>query len=140
MPGEDVKPMLHDPPLDTFTDKRVFFRVDTVLPLTFCLEGDDVQPLPKPTSINLSVGGAGLLTERCLAPGDSLSLTLFLPSGPPIQTRAKVVRSSPLSKPQMESTYQIGLQFFALDEKNRERLNTYIFNLQIERRRTRYHV
>lgn len=140
MPGKGPTPMLHELPVDASADKRAYFRVDTVLSLTFRLESDTVQALPKPMSINLSVGGAGLLTERCLAPGDSLALTLFLPSGPPIQTHAKVVRSVPLPEPQMEMTYQIGLQFLTLDEKNRERLNAYIFKLQAERRRTRYHV
>jgi c-di-GMP-binding flagellar brake protein YcgR len=40
----------------------------------------------------------------------------------------------------MEPTYQIGLQFLTLDERTRERLNTYIFKLQAERRRTRFDV
>ena len=125
---------------DAYEEKRDSFRINTVLPLTFRLEGEAAQPLPKPTPINLSLGGAGLLTERCFAPGDSLSLVIFLPSGPPIQAQAKVVRSVPLSEPRMEPTYQIGLQFLTLDERNRERLNTYIFKLQVERRRTRFDV
>lgn len=67
-------------------------------------------------------------------------MVIFLPSGPPIQTQAKVARSVPLSEPRMEPTYQIGLQFLTLDERTRERLNTYIFKLQAERRRTRFDV
>ena len=129
--------MSSKPPIDASADKRAFFRVDTVLPLTFYIEGEHAQPLPRPTPINLSIGGAGILTERDLAPGDSLILTLFLPSGPPIQTRAKVVRSVPASKPALVATYQIGLQFISISEKDQERLNSYLFKVQVERRRTR---
>jgi len=108
-----------------------------VLPLTFYVEGEQAQPLPRPTPINLSMGGAGIVTERDLAPGDSLLLTLFLPSGLPIQTQAKVVRSVPVSTPAMAATYQIGLQFIMIDEKDQERLNSYLLKVQVERRRTR---
>nr|MBI3613590.1 PilZ domain-containing protein [Nitrospirota bacterium] len=132
--------MSHKPPVDTSAEQRTCFRIDTVLRLSFRLEGELAQPLPQPTPVNLSSGGAGLLTDRSLALGDSLVLTLFLPSGPPIQTHAKVVRSALIPKLDMALTRQIGLQFLALDEKDQERLNQYVFHLQIERRRTRCHL
>ncbi len=128
--------MSHKPPTETFAEQRMFFRIDTVLRLSFYLDGELAQPLPKPTRINLSSGGAGLLTERSLALGDALVLTLFLPSGPPIQAHAKVVRVASPPKLTTTSTRQIGLQFIALDGKDQERLNKYVFHLQIERRRT----
>ncbi|TAJ08985.1 MAG: PilZ domain-containing protein [Nitrospirae bacterium] len=132
--------MSHKPPIDASIEQRTFFRIDTVLRLSFYLDGELAQPLPKPTPVNLSMGGAGLLTERSFAPGDTLALTLFLPSGPPIQTHAKVVRSALITNLEMASTYQIGLQFTTLDKRDQERLNKYIFHLQVERRRTRCHV
>lgn len=132
--------MSHKPPVNASIEQRTFFRIDTVLRLSFYLDGELAQPLPKPTPVNLSMGGAGLLTERNFAPGDTLALTLFLPSGPPIQTHAKVVRSTLITKLEMASTYQIGLQFTTLDKRDQERLNKYIFHLQVERRRTRCHV
>ncbi|MDE3034897.1 MAG: PilZ domain-containing protein [Nitrospirota bacterium] len=126
------------PPIEEASaEKRAFFRVDTVLPLTIYIEGEQAQPLPRPTPVNLSMGGAGIVMERSLAPGDSLLLTLFLPSGPPIQTQAKVVRSVQVSTPATAATYQIGLQFIMIDEKDQERLNSYLFKVQVERRRTR---
>lgn len=132
--------MSHNLAVNAYEEKRDSFRINTVLPMTFRLEGEAAQPLPKPTPINLSLGGAGFLTERSLAPGDSLSLAIFLPSGPPILAQAKVVRSVPFDDPQTEPTYMTGLQFLTLDQRNRERLNKYIFTLQVERRRTRCEV
>lgn len=133
--------MSHKPPVAASAEQRTCFRIDTVLRLSFRLEGELAQPLPQPTPVNLSSGGAGLLTDRNLALGDSLALTLFLPSGPPIQTHAKVVRSVPTPKLELEITSprHIGLQFLALDEQDQERLNKYVFHLQLERRRTRCH-
>jgi c-di-GMP-binding flagellar brake protein YcgR len=130
--------MSHKSSVEDSTEKRAFFRINTEIPLTFCLDGELEQPLPKSINVNLSVGGAGLLTERNLTLGDSLSLAIFLPTGPPICGHAKVVRNIDLSKIETTPLYQIGLQFIALDEKSRERLNAYIFKLQVERRRTRY--
>ncbi|MFM8551223.1 MAG: flagellar brake protein [Nitrospiraceae bacterium] len=129
-----------NPTVEASAENRAAFRINIALPLTFCLESDELQPLPKRAQINLSAGGVGLVTERNLALGDSLSMTLFLPSGPPLQARAKVVRNIPLAKPKESWAYYVGVQFIALDEKEHERLNNYIFKLQIERRRTRCNI
>lgn len=117
-------------------EKREHFRIDTVLPVTYCVEGELVQPLPQPIRVNLSVGGMGLVADRPLKVGTCLSLTLFLPSAPPIRTNAKVVRDIPASGDLPIA--RIGVQFTAMDEKDRERLTRHIFSLQMEQRRSRY--
>lgn len=129
---------MHPTNLDDSSDKRSHFRLDTVLPITYCIEGDVEQPLPQPIRVNLSVGGIGLVVQRQLAVGTTLSVTLFLPSGAPIQAQAKVVREAPAPRAGVVPT--VGLQFTTLAERDRERINSHIFQLQIERRRTRYQV
>jgi len=121
---------------DESEEKRAYFRIDTVLPLTFRLENEAAQPLPRPTQVNLSMGGLALATERNLIIGDTLSLAFFLPSGPPIQTQAKVVRL--FTNPNKIPARQVGIQFITIDERDQERLYTYIFKLQIAQRRHRH--
>jgi c-di-GMP-binding flagellar brake protein YcgR len=117
-------------------EKREHFRIDTVLPVTYCVEGEPVQPLPQPVRMNLSVGGLGLVADRPLKVGDALSLTLLLPSGGPIRTQAKVIRDIPASHDLPVA--RIGVKFTSMEERDRERLNRHIFALQLEQRRARY--
>lgn len=121
-------------------EKREYFRIDAVLPVSYCAEGDTAPPPSQPVRVNLSVGGIGLYTEQPLQVGDVLLLSLVLPAGS-IQTKAKVVRALPNAVPAAAPRPALacsGLQFIGMAEGDREMLIRYIFSFQVEQRRSRY--
>lgn len=110
-------------------DQREYFRVNALLPLSYGLEGEPERS-PKLTQLNISGGGLCFETERRFNPGDCLDIMLVLPSTPPIRTKAKVVRVSPLTR--KVSAQSVATGFTTITDKDRESLIRYITHVQIK--------
>lgn len=70
---------------------------------------------------DLSLGGAFLRSDLLLEVGEQLELEVQLPGGPPLKTRAKVVRVN-----QTEATPGMGIAFSELSERDRDRVRAFL--------------
>jgi c-di-GMP-binding flagellar brake protein YcgR len=126
-----------DPAQDQPPEKREHFRISVVLPLHYRLTGEPAGE-PSPAEVNISGGGIGFVTTRQFNPDDSLDLRLVLPDTQSIHAAAKVVRIAPIARD--KSSHLVGARFTAIGDEDRERLISFIFRLQAERRRSHFDV
>jgi hypothetical protein len=86
------------------------------------------------TDVNISGGGIVFASLQQFNAGDRLGLKMILPPFTPIQTVAKVIRSSP--DPQGRG-FALATEFVDLKEDDQEHLIRYILRVQAERLRAR---
>lgn len=80
--------------------------------------------------VNISASGARLRSPENYEPGDTLEVTLFIPTVPPtsVVVSGEVVRAVPVEG----GEYEIALRFFEIDEAAREKLVRYTLQRQRE--------
>ncbi|MDH5668227.1 MAG: PilZ domain-containing protein [Nitrospira sp.] len=86
--------------------------------------------LARLTDVNISGGGISFISPQRFNEGDRLSLKMILPPFTPIQTVAKIVRSS--SEPQGGGC-MVAAEFVGLGEDDQEHLIRHILHTQAER-------
>ena len=84
------------------------------------------------TDVNISGGGISFVSTQRFNEGDRLSLRVILPPFTPIQTVAKIVRSSP--EPQGQG-FALAAEFVDLGEDDQEHLIRHILHIQADRQR-----
>ena len=80
-------------------DRRVYYRVNTVLPISIQTETDTTEGELIEKSVNISGGGIGVTVNVVYKPDEILSITLILPDKVIFKAYAEVLRleSPPLS-------------------------------------------
>lgn len=86
------------------------------------------------TEVNISGGGISFISPRSFHPSDLLALKLILPPFTPVNTTAKVIRSSPLTG---TPGYLIATQYVELSPDDQEHIIRHIIQTQAERLRAR---
>lgn len=87
------------------------------------------------TTVNISGGGISFVSSRQFSAGDRLALKVILPPFTPIQTVAKVIRSTPNAGGQ---GFTIATQFLNLAADDQEHVIRHIIHAQAERLRARH--
>ena len=86
------------------------------------------------TKVNISGGGISFSSPKPFHVGDQLEVKVILPPFTPVQTVAKVIRSSP--DPQGQG-FALATEFVDLSEDDQEHLIRHILHTQAERLRAR---
>lgn len=86
------------------------------------------------TEVNISGGGISFVSPRPFQPADLLTLKLILPPFTPVNTSAKVIRTSPLTG---APGYLIATQYIDLPPDHQEDIIRHIIQTQAERLRAR---
>jgi hypothetical protein len=86
------------------------------------------------TEVNISGGGISFVSPRPFQPSDLLTLKLILPPFTPVNTTAKVIRTSPLTG---APGYLIATQYVDLTPDHQEEIIRHIIQTQAERLRAR---
>ena len=86
-------------------DRRAYFRVNAVLPISIQAETDTTEGELIEKSVNISGGGIGVIVNVVYNPDDVLSLTLILPDKVIFKAYAEVLRLEPL--PYHVDTYRL---------------------------------
>lgn len=116
---------------------RDFVRLDVNLPVEYVLSRPEAVPEQEPKSltegrtIDLSGGGALIITQEAYPAGSKLDLVLHLPKHV-IFAEAEVVRTIERNS---ADEFCLGVRFTAIEERDREHIVRYIFTEQRKRRR-----
>ncbi len=86
------------------------------------------------TEVNISGGGISFVSPRPFQTSDLLTLKLILPPFTPVNTAAKVIRTSPLTG---APGYLIATQYVELSPDDQEHIIRHIIQTQAERLRAR---
>jgi c-di-GMP-binding flagellar brake protein YcgR len=84
--------------------------------------------------VNISGGGIGFVSPRKFTAGDHLALKIILPPFTPIQTVAKIIRSTPHTDGQ---GFLLATEFVDLRSTDQEHLIRHIIQAQAEQLRAR---
>lgn len=114
-----------DPQLSS-RDRRHYFRITTVLPVSIQLESDMAKIGLVEKSVNLSAGGVGFVADTAYSPGDILAITLRLQEHVLFAAQAEVLRQDLLPS----QAYRIHARFIRMSEHDREFLVGHIMRLQ----------
>lgn len=129
---------------------RDFVRLEVNLPLEYVLSSHAQEPNPDPDSnagsklapsqeqkplaegrtVDLSGGGAQIITQEAFRVGSKLDLVLHLPKQV-VFAEAEVVRQIGHDTP---DEFSLGVRFTAIEEREREHIVRYIFSEQRRRR------
>ena len=114
--------------------RRRFFRLEVHLPVHFGRETLNSDPdgpelTEQGVTENLSAGGLLLVSRKAITEGQLLVIRIELPDGS-LQTEAVARRV--LSEG--EEHYRVGLEFIDLPENDRDRIVSYLFAEQRQRR------
>jgi hypothetical protein len=112
-------------------DRRTYFRVNTVLPISIQAETDTAEGEFIEKSVNISAGGIGLVVNVAYRPDDILSLILILPDQIIFKTYAEVLWLDPL--PHQVNTYRLHARFIRMNTQNQELLIRHILRFQRDR-------
>ncbi|MGI6707474.1 MAG: flagellar brake protein [Clostridia bacterium] len=112
--------------------RREYFRLATPLPFSFRIidqekEEEDGE-VHKGLVLDISGGGAKVLSPIPLSPGQWMECRLDLEEEGRIDVRAEVLRLDRLERPELE--YEMGLRFVDLDRDTRDRIVQFIFRKQ----------
>lgn len=113
--------------------RRNLFRLPIILPVSFTVAGS--EDIRKGTTLDLSGGGMCLAAPERLAAGTELELTVSLPDGYRLVSKGRVVNSSEGQADKGQKRYAHGVEFIDLPIPVQERIVSFIFNEQRERRR-----
>ncbi len=109
-------------------DRRAYFRVNVVLPISIQAETDTTEGDLIEKSVNISGGGIGVTVNVVYNPDEVLSLTLILPDQVIFKTYAKVLRLDPI--PHRVNTYRLHTRFVRMTTQNQELLIRHILRFQ----------
>ena len=107
-------------------ERRQYFRITTVLPVTVQRETDTAKTELMEKSVNLSAGGIGFITDTAHRPGEILLVTLLLQEHVLFTAQAEVLRQD-LLRPQ---TYRVHACFIRMSQHDREVLIGHMMRLQ----------
>jgi c-di-GMP-binding flagellar brake protein YcgR len=117
-------------------DRRAYFRVNVVLPISIQAETDTTEGELRERSVNISGGGIGVTVNVLYNPNEVLSLTLLLPDQVIFKAYAEILRLDPIPYP--IGTYRLHARFVRMNTKNRELLIRYIMRFQRDHLRGHY--
>lgn len=117
-------------------DRRTYFRVNTVLPISIQTETDTTEEEFIERSVNISGGGIGVIVNVTYRPDDVLSLSLILPDQVIFKTYAEVLWLDPL--PHQANTYRLHARFVRMSTQNQELLIRHILHFQRSRLEKHY--
>ncbi|MDQ6732974.1 MAG: PilZ domain-containing protein [Nitrospirota bacterium] len=115
-------------PQPSARDRRNYFRITIVLPVSIQLETDTAEGVLTEKSVNLSAGGIGFVSDLAHQPGEILAITLLLQEQVLFKAQAEVLSQDPL--PSGVHTYRIHARFIRMSEHDRELLIGHIMRLQ----------
>jgi c-di-GMP-binding flagellar brake protein YcgR len=124
------------PSIPSPRDRRTYFRVNTVLPLSIQTETDTTEGEFIERSVNISGGGIGVIVNVAYRPDDVLSLSLILPDKSIFKTHAEVLWLDPL--PHQVNTYRLHARFIRMSTQNQELLIRHILCFQRSRLEKHY--
>ena len=113
-------------------ERRKFIRLNINVDIRFSLIKNTVQEEIKSKSRNISAGGICIMTGESLKAGDVLKIEIILPENPPIvHALGKVSWIKPFGYlDEKKQRYDVGVEFVEIDERERERVNKYVFSLR----------
>ena len=117
-------------------DRRAYFRVNTVLPISIQAETDTTEGEFIEKSVNISGGGISVTVNVAYRPDDVLSITLILPDQLIFRTYAEVLWLDPL--PYHAGTYRLHARFVRMTTQNQELLIRHILGFQRSRLENHY--
>ena len=109
-------------------DRRAYFRINVVLPISIQTETDRTEGLLIEKTINISGGGLGVTVNEAYKPDEILSLTLILPDKVIFKAYAEVLRLEPL--PYQAGTYRLHTRFVRMTTQDQELLIRHIIRFQ----------
>lgn len=109
-------------------DRRAYFRVNVVMPVSIQAETDTTETELIEKSVNISGGGIGLTVNRVYNPDEILSLTLILPGQVIFKAYAEVLRLEPI--PHHVDTYRLHTRFVRMTTQSQELLIGHILRFQ----------
>jgi c-di-GMP-binding flagellar brake protein YcgR len=109
-------------------DRRAYYRVNAVLPVSIQTEADTTEGAFIEKSVNISGGGIGVTVNVAYKPDAILSLTLILPDQVIFKSYAEVLRLDPL--PHQIDTYRLHARFVRMTTQNQELLIRHILRFQ----------
>jgi c-di-GMP-binding flagellar brake protein YcgR len=109
-------------------DRRTYFRVNAVLPISIQAETDTTEGVLIEKSVNISGGGIGVTVNVVYKPDEILSLTLVLPDQVIFKAYAEVLRLEPI--PHHVDTYRLHTRFVRMTTQNQELLIRHIIRFQ----------
>ncbi|MBI5855257.1 MAG: PilZ domain-containing protein [Nitrospirae bacterium] len=110
------------------SDRRQFFRHNTIVPIDYYPEGSRVSPTPKPTKVNLSGGGIRFATQRMFRVGDRLEVVLALPTLAPLHVTAEIIHVRPDDLD--DSAQVVRCRFVSMTQRSRERVIQFLLRSQ----------
>lgn len=117
-------------------DRRAYFRVNAVLPISIQAETDTTEGEFIEKSVNISGGGIGVTVNVVYNPNEVLSFTLILPDQVIFKAYAEVLRLVPI--PHHVDTYRLHARFVRMTTQNRELLIRHILRFQRDRLEKHY--
>ena len=112
-------------------DRRAYFRVNTVLPISIQAETDTTEGAFIEKSVNISGGGMSVTVNVAYRPDDLLSITLILPDQFIFKIYAEVLWLDLL--PYHAGTYRLHARFVRMTTQNQELLIRHILGFQRSR-------
>lgn len=125
--------VLQRPESVTRFQRRQMFRLPVVLPVCFVPAGGGETE--KGNTLDISGGGVCLSAGRPMDLGAELKLTINLPDGTTLAAKGKVVKVIEVAGERGEKRYVHGMEFLELPVSVQEKIVTFIFAEQRERRR-----
>lgn len=121
--------------------RRNYLRVSASIPLTFTLTNSDGKSkhpqIYRSETIDISGGGVMLKSPLLIEKGSYLELELMLPQRGVIVALGRIVRIQERSS-KNKHFYLLGIEFSVIKESDREKIITYVFDLQRQRNRRRF--
>lgn len=114
-------------------EKRDFVRVNVLLSGTYSMIDDGRPTTAKGKDViikDLSGGGFLFSHEKFLEEDTVLMFTIKLPNNDFIHSHGKITRVKPLNE-----TYEYGVSFINLSEKNRKKIIRFVYRKQIDIRK-----
>ncbi|NOT96379.1 MAG: PilZ domain-containing protein [Nitrospira sp.] len=109
-------------------DRRAYFRINVVLPISIHGETDPTGGALIEKSVNLSGGGIGVTVNVTYKPGEILAITLILPDKVIFKANAEVLRLEPI--PYQTDTYRLHTRFVRMPTQTQELLIRHIIRFQ----------
>lgn len=114
--------------------RRNFVRVQATLSVQYYFneyhkKEEEELPVYCGRTLDLSGGGICLFTEHLVKYGQKIYLTIQLPNSIEVKTIGKVVRTEQLGSG-FEKKYKLGIQFIEINERDRDKIISYIFEIQ----------
>ena len=117
-------------------DRRAYFRVNTILPISIQAETDTTEGELIEKSVNISGGGIGVTVNVVYNPDEILSLTLILPDQVIFKAYVEVLRLEPI--PHHVDTYRLHTRFVRMSTQNQELLIRHVLGFQRSRLEKHY--